>query len=115
MLFIGLIFMCLAISFSIAFKGDDSISWIYYFTAIPFLAAAACLLIVSFVRKPDDVYIKHAVDYYTKLESRRVQRESKVSQKQEKQDVSLLLKYKELLDAGIITQEEFEEKKKELL
>ena len=30
-------------------------------------------------------------------------------------DVSDLLKYKELLDAGIITQEEFEEKKKEYL
>ena len=33
----------------------------------------------------------------------------------EKKDVSDLLKFKELLDAGIITQEEFEEKKKEYL
>lgn len=37
------------------------------------------------------------------------------NQQQEKKATSMLLDYKKLLDAGIITQEEFDNKKKELL
>jgi hypothetical protein len=82
------------------------------------------LFIYSFVRKvPEESYIKHAVAYYTKLDANKRAREQKLKAaanrreaiSNEKKDVSDLLKYKELLDAGVITQEEFDEKKKEYL
>ena len=71
---------------------------------------------------PDENYIKHAIDYYTKADANAKAREARLqrnqanaTRKEENKDISQLLKYKELLDAGIITQEEFDAKKKELL
>ena len=63
----------------------------------------------------DEAYIKHAVDYYTKQEARRAQRKDRVTYKKENRDINQLLKYKELYDAGIITKEELDAKKKEFL
>ena len=97
----------------------------YYITLIPFAIMAmvgAVLFGISFKKKPDDAYIKHAIDYYTKLdannrarEARIKARDERVTQKQENNDISQLLKYKELLNAGVITQEEFDQFKKKLL
>ena len=80
------------------------------------------LFCISFKKQPDENYIKHAIDYYTKAELNKKAREEKLQKRQEKiakkeeiKDINQLKKYKELLDQGIITQEEFDAKKKELL
>ena len=80
------------------------------------------VFLTSFAPQPDENYIKHAIDYYKKQYANEKAREEKLqrnqaveNRKEENRDISQLLKYKELLDAGIITQEEFDQKKKELL
>lgn len=98
---------------------------IYYVMAIifgVFALAGLMVFFISFVPLPDENYIKHAIDYYTKLDANTKAREARLqrnqanaNRKEENKDISQLLKYKELLDAGIITQEEFDAKKKELL
>ena len=70
---------------------------------------------VSFKPLPDESYIKHAVDYYTKLDAEQKKKEIRKAQKEEKDEINQLIKYKKLLDAGVITQEEYDAKKKELL
>ena len=71
--------------------------------------------IVSFKKQPDENYIKHAVDYYTRLDLNNKAREKRLSDRKEKQDMNQLLKYKKLYDAGVISEEEYENKKKEIL
>ena len=71
--------------------------------------------IISFKKIPDENYIKHATDYYTKLDANTKAREDKIAQRKERQTVNEMLKYKKLLDAGAITQEEYDNKKKEIL
>ena len=80
-----------------------------------FAVVGLILFSLSFIPLPDEKYIKHAIDYYTKLEARNSRNQARQDAKQEKEDVSTLLKYKQLLDAGVITQEEFDAKKKEIM
>ena len=80
-----------------------------------FAVVGLILFSLSFIPLPDEKYIKHAIDYYTKLEARNSRNQARRDAKQEKEDVSALLKYKQLLDAGVITQEEFDAKKKEIM
>lgn len=75
----------------------------------------AILIMVSFIRLPDESYIKHAIDYYTKLDRQNQRIEARKAQRSGGVTPDQLLKYKELLDKGAITQEEFDAKKKELL
>ena len=92
--------------------------WIYYGNAIWTLlmgVAGVIVFAISFKPLPDEAYIKHAVDYYTKLDLRNKKRAARTAQKEEKKDLNQLIKYKELLDKGVITQEEYDAKKKELL
>ena len=89
--------------------------WVYFVACAPLFIIALVLILISFKKQPDENYIKHAVDYYTRLDARLRARDNKISQRKEKQDVSQLLKYKQLLDAGAITQEEYDSKKKEIL
>ena len=92
--------------------------WIYYGNAIWTLLmglAGVIVFAISFKPLPDEAYIKHAVDYYTKLDLRNKKRAARTAQKEEKKDLNQLIKYKELLDKGVITQEEYDAKKKELL
>ena len=84
--------------------------------------AGIVLFIVSFKKKPDEAYIKHAIDYYTKLDAnlkardaRIKAREERIAKKEENKNINELLKYKKLLDAGAITQEDYDKKKEELL
>ena len=104
---------------------DGNMPSAYYTVTIPFFIMAvigAVFFAVSFKKEPDEKYIKHAIDYYTKADANAKAREARLqrnqanaTRKEENKDISQLLKYKELLDAGIITQEEFDAKKKELL
>ena len=75
----------------------------------------AVLFSVSFIKLPDESYIKHAIDYYTRLYRQNQQRQTKVAARSGNVTADQLLKFKELLDAGAITQEEYDAKKKELL
>ena len=122
LMFCGFVFgLCLLLGGIIWDKsGADpvNVQWAFYGSSIPLWAmaiAGVILFAVSFRPLPDDSYIKHAVDYYTKLDLRTKRRDIRQSQKEEKRDINQLLKYKELLDKGAITQEEYEAKKKELL
>ena len=71
--------------------------------------------IISFKKQPDENYIKHAIDYYTRLDRNTKAKEVRLEKRKEKEDISQLLKYKQLLDAGAITEEEYNNKKKEIL
>ena len=71
--------------------------------------------LISFKKQPDENYIKHAVDYYTKLDLNIKAREKRLAERKEKQEVAQLLKYKKLYDSGVISEEEYENKKKEIL
>ena len=112
------------------YAGDENIyltmqSIAYFAAVIPAALSAIVgiiLFCISFKKKPDESYIKHAIDYYTKADLNKKAREQRLQRRQEKaakkaenKDINELVKYKELLDKGIITQEEFDAKKKELL
>ena len=109
---IGLFIGLFAIPFATA---GEPWFWICFCIAAPFFVPGIVLLIVSFKKQPDEAYIKHATDYYTKQEARRAQREDRVSYKKENRDINQLLKYKELYEAGVITKEELDAKKNEFL
>ena len=109
--FIGFFIALFAIPFIAA---GEPYFWIYFVVAAPFLIPGIVLFIISFKKQPEEAYIKHATDYLSKQAARKAQREDRVSYKKENRDIDQILKYKELLDKGIITQEEFDAKKKEL-
>ncbi len=122
--FLALIYMLVAIAYGAEFEGE-SYNTLYYLAIIPCLIVAVAGFIAfaaSFVKKPDDAYIQHAIAYYEKVDANNKIKQAKLNALNEKtikqednKDVSQLIKYKELLDKGIITQEEFDQKKKELL
>ena len=114
---LGLIFLLIGI---IRMLNNSELweQWIYYGNAIWTLLmglAGVIVFAISFKPLPDEAYIKHAVDYYTKLDLRNKKRAARTAQKEEKKDLNQLIKYKELLDKGVITQEGYDAKKKELL
>ena len=73
------------------------------------------LFSMSFTPLPDESYIKHAVDYYTKKAANEQRFQARQENRQQRQDTSALERYKQLLDKGVITQEEYEAKKREIL
>ena len=92
--------------------------WFYYPEAIIFAImgiVGIILFAVSYKPLPDEAYVKHAVDYYTKLDIVTKRRDARLAQRKESQEINQMIKYKKLLDAGVISQEEYEEKKKEIL
>ncbi|MBO7573340.1 MAG: SHOCT domain-containing protein [Bacilli bacterium] len=127
LLSIGLLYfvICISVLAAYGFPGGEDAVGMYiglFITPIIFSLAGAVLFSISFISLPDDSYIKHALDYYYKVDrnekryAQRVeQRTNKVNRVENNQNIDQLLKYKELLDSGAITQEEFEQKKKELL
>ena len=128
LMFIGVLTAAIYLAVAVGMNNvseDGAVSSVFYAVTVPFFIMAligAILFAVSFKKEPDEKYIKHAIDYYTKADANakareaRLQRnQAKVERNEENKDISQLLKYKELLDAGIITQEEFDAKKKELL
>ena len=77
------------------------------------VSAAACLIpgivatAISFIPEKDITYIKYAKKYLLKAYNREI--------KNEDRKINQLKKYKKLLDSGVISQEEFDNKKKEYL
>ena len=125
LLSIGLLYFIISISILAAYGfpyAEPGTYILIFFLPIIFSLTGAVLFSISFISLPDDSYIKHALDYYYKVDrnekryAQRVeQRSNKVNRVENNQNIDQLLKYKELLDSGAITQEEFEQKKKELL
>ena len=77
------------------------------------ISVAACLIpgivvtAISFIPEKDITYIEYAKRYLVKAYNREI--------KNEDRKINQLKKYKKLLDAGVISQEEFDNKKKEYL
>ena len=125
LLSIGLLYFIISISILAAYGfpyAEPGTYILIFFLPIIFSLTGAVLFSISFISLPDDSYIKHALDYYYKVDrnekryAQRVeQRTNKVNRVENNQNIDQLLKYKELLDSGAITQEEFEQKKRELL
>lgn len=125
LLSIGLLYFIISISVLAAYGfpyAEPGTYILIFFLPIIFSLAGAVLFSISFISLPDDSYIKHALDYYYKVDrnekryAQRVeQRSNRVNRVENNQNIDQLLKYKELLDSGAITQEEFEQKKRELL
>ena len=106
----------IVISGTIFDSGNESsnASNVYFLMAIPYVIIGligAVLFGVSFIPLSKEKYITHALKY---LKKNALKEEQALANKSDK-DITQLLKYKELLDAGIISQEEFDTKKKELL
>ena len=100
------------------FNKSDKINWMIWIqVGIYAIIALGGVIsyIASFSKQPDENYIKHAVDYYTKQDLNIKAREKRLADRKEKQEVAQLLKYKKLCDSGVITKEEYENKKKEIL
>lgn len=93
------------------YPGAD-ITILYYKIAL-IISTAACLIpgivltILSFIPEKDATYIAYAKRYLTKAFDRETKKEFK--------KMDQLKRYKKLLDAGVISQEEFDNKKKEYL
>ena len=96
----------------------DSITKTSFFVAglfAVFFVVGVILFAISFNPLPDESYIKHAVDYYTKQANNNARQETRQATRQEREDANTLARYKRLYDAGAISQEEYEAKKNELL
>ena len=78
------------------------------------VSAAACLIpgivltAVSFIPEKDITYVEYAKRYLTKTYNREIKND-------EHRKIIQLKEYKKLLDSGVISQEEFDNKKKEYL
>ena len=104
--------------------GDSGMN-LYIFALIMFVIifGGGCIPFgLSFRKQTDENYIIHAVKCLERQYRNTQARENRLEQKHERievktqdKNVDRLLKYKQLLDEGIITQEEFDKKKQELL
>ena len=78
------------------------------------VSAAACLIpgivltAVSFIPEKDITYVEYAKRYLTKTYNREIKNNEHLK-------IVQLKEYKKLLDSGVISQEEFDNKKKEYL
>ena len=117
----GFVAVSLLLLFAIIYNRwleNEVVNWTLWSEIIVFsLVGIAGLVsyIISFKKQPDENYIKHAVDYYTRVDLNNKAREKRLAERKEKQDVNQLLKYKKLYDSGAISEEEYESKKKEIL
>lgn len=116
--------ICLFAGFYLQQFVDSSDKWQELVPATYFWSAGICaigllagiiLFAISFNPLPDESYIKHAVDYYTKQANNNARQEVRQATRQEREDANTLARYKRLYDAGAISQEEYEAKKNELL
>ena len=100
--------MCASIGFE-EVKGPSYTATMVGFCVIALLGVF--LFGFSFRKQPKRTYIEYAKAYLAKYSARN----ERIAKKAEKDNVEQLINYKKLLDAGVITQEEFDQKKKELL
>ena len=75
------------------------------------LAGIICF-ICSFIRKPDEAYIQHAIKYLTKLEINN--KNIDIDKVLNPRDQETLARNERLLKGGVITQEEFDKRKEAL-
>ena len=75
------------------------------------MVAGLIVVLISFKKRPDDEYIQNAEVYLNKMQIR----DQRIAAKKEANNLKMMLRYKKLLDAGVITQEEYDTKKKEYI
>ena len=101
------------------FNDPDFPIWAFYIPlgvfGLFFIAGLICF-IASFLGRTEEKYINHALEYITKVELN----EGKGSIKEtdiilSERDREALARYDRLFKGGVISQEEYEEKKKEIL
>ena len=120
LLFVGLIVMgmigivLIILNAVGVFKDPDFPTWAFYIPlgvfGLIFLAGLICI-ILSFVGRSEQKYLNHALAYLTKCEARGQNVETLLSQKQ----LDELARNERLLKGGVITQEEFDRRKEELI
>ena len=121
LMMIGVISATIYAAMAVTFQsktGEHSTDSIFYTITIIFAVIAfigAFLFAWSFKKQPRQVYINHAIEYLTRLNAKQVARKEKIQKAEERNSVKQILEYKQLLDAGIISQEEFDKKKQEFL
>lgn len=79
------------------------------------LLVGLILFICSFIKNSEQTYINYAIKYLTKLSLNNQNSGDGIEQPLSKRDQETLERYERLLKGGVITEEEFEKRKKELL
>ena len=98
----------------------DFPTWVFFipsgFFGIFFLAGLV-LIIVSYIGRSEQKYINHALNYLTKheLNNEPTPEMQKSNRILDQQDMERLARYERLLKGGVITQEEYDRKRAEIL
>lgn len=98
----------------------DFPTWIFF---IPggvfgmFFLAGLVLIVVSCIGRSEQKYIDHALNYLTKheLNNEATPEKQKSNRILDQQDMERLARYERLLKGGVITQEEYDRRKAEIL
>ena len=108
----GLGITLLILKFAGVFNDSEFPIWVFYIPLGIFgsigIAGLICFL-CSFIKKSEQTYIEYATRYLNKINS--LEPEQRLSTR----DKETLARYQRLLDGGVISQEEFEKIRDELL
>ena len=105
------------------FADPEFPTWVFYiplgFFGLMALAGLICF-ILSFVGRTEQKYINHALAYLTKVELKEEAlapntEKAKAERILSQRDKETLARYDRLLKGGVISQEEYEEKRREIL
>ena len=119
-LVIGLIGLVMLILNKAGVFDPDFPIWVFYIPMGVFgvmgLAGIICI-VASFLGRSEERYINHALAYLTKVEIKQSGKNDpeKIERVLNKIELETLQRYERLLKGGVITQEEFDQKKEELL
>lgn len=80
-----------------------------------FFLVGVILIVVSCIGRSDEKYIRHAISYITKAQINNQNPNIQTNKPLHQQDIETLERYGRLLKGGVISQEEYDKKKAELL
>ena len=97
-------------------------TWVFIIPAVVFgmfFLTGLILIVVSCIGRSEQKYINHAITYLTKVDLKQSSMpeldENKKGRILDQQDIERLERYGRLLKGGVITQEEYDKKRAELL
>ena len=123
LLVMGLIGLVMLILNQVGVFDPDFPIWVFYiplgFFGLVALAGLICF-ILSFIGRTEQKYINHALAYLTKVELKEEAlapntEKAKAERILSQRDKETLARYDRLLKGGVISQEEYEEKRREIL
>ena len=123
LLVMGLIGLVMLILNQVGVFDPDFPIWVFYiplgFFGLVALAGLICF-ILSFIGRTEQKYINHALAYLTKVELKEEAlapntEKTKVDKILSERDKETLARYDRLLKGGVISQEEYEAKRREIL